>query len=417
MTADKGVIDYSGWVIPKNASMGIYALNVTSISIDATKKDPPDFQNFSIPGYSVNVTTKNLAKEPVSNVIVRVYENTTSIMNATSNSNGVVNLMLERGNYTCEADFKDVKVGELALSIVKEASFDLYCNLTNLHILVKDESDYLIPEAEVELAPENLVLNTNINGTAIAHSLLPNVTYTLNSSRYGEQFNTTTIEALIVNDKAVASYNVTVICPAVTLQVNLHDSEHQPIPNAAVRVQEFMGGLFYEGNVVDGSVTFSCTFGRYKVKVYRSGVEVNQTTVDLFENQSLLVICRRCGLTVHIKVVDYLGQPISNANVSLLREGLMPLSDRTNNDGSVTFDDFIGGLAQVSVYLTDQTQPCVRKTFLVESSTTIDIKIERYVLVLGFLVETSQLATVILVMAAIFIVLLIEVFRRRQIKS
>ncbi|NIO38088.1 hypothetical protein GTO27_10365, partial [Candidatus Bathyarchaeota archaeon] len=198
VTADKGVIDYSGWVIPKNASMGIYALNITSISIDATKKDPPDFQNFSIPGYSVNVTTKNLAKEPVSNVIVRVYENTTSIMNATSNSNGVVNLMLERGNYTCEADFKDVKVGELALSIVKEASFDLYCNLTNLHILVKDESDYLIPEAEVELAPENLVLNTNINGTAIAHSLLPNVTYTLNSSRYGEQFNTTTIEALIV---------------------------------------------------------------------------------------------------------------------------------------------------------------------------------------------------------------------------
>jgi hypothetical protein len=416
VTAEENTIRYSNWTIPSNASTGTYTINVTSTSSNATTKNPPDIQDFTVPGLAINITTVNLAKEPVSNVMVQVFENVTSVVNATSDSNGLVRLMLETGIYTCEAYFKDEKVGERVLNITKEESFNFACSLTNLKIMVMDRSENRIPEVKLYLTPEDKTLLTDINGSTVFHSLLPNVTYVLNASRYDKQFNTTTIPRLLVNETAIAWFNMTIICPTLTLQVNVTDANNQPISNAAVNVQEVMGGLYYEVNTVEGMAIFNCTFGRYTVKVYTSGVGINETVTDLFQNENVSIRCELYGLAVSIKVVDYFGQPIPNANVTLQREGLPQRSNRTKSNGVATFADFIGGSVQIAIYFNDQTQPCTETPSSVVSSRTIEIKIGKYVLIAGILVGTSQLTTVLIILAAIILIVSIEVYRRKRFK-
>ncbi len=415
VTASQGGIINANWSVPSNASMGIYTASVTSLS-NLTKKEPPDVQNFTVPGLAINITTVNLAKEPVRAVTVKVYENITSVVNATTDSNGLVSVMLEIGIYTCEAYFKDEKVGELTMNITKKASLNFTCNLTNLKILVMDKSENWLPEVKLYLTPENQTLITDIDGTTVSPSLLPNVTYVVNASRYGRQFNVTTILGLRVDETAVAWFNLTIICPALALQVNVVDANNQPISDVTVKVQEVMGGLYYEGNTVEGMAIFNCTFGRYTVKVYTSGVGINETVTDLFQNENVSIRCELYGLTVSIKVVDYFGQPIPNANVTLQRKGLPPCSNRTKSNGVATFSDFIGGSVQIAIYLNDQTQPCIQTPSSVASSETIGIKIGKYVLIASILVETSRLATALIIVATIILVVSIEVYRRKRLK-
>jgi mannose/fructose-specific phosphotransferase system component IIA len=418
VTATEGGTIHANWTVPSNASIGIYKVSVTSLS-NLTKKEPPDIQSFTVPGLAINITTRSLAKEHVPNVMIRVFENVTSIVNATSDSEGFVSLMIEIGIYACEAYFKDEKVGERGLNITKEESFNFTCNLTNLKIMVTDRSENRIPEVKLHLtseqAPEDQLLFTDINGSTVFHSLLPNVTYFLNASRYDKQFNTTTIPRLLVNETEIAWFNVTIICPTLTLQINVTDATNQPIIDATVKVQEVMGGLYYEGNTVEGIAWFNCTFGRYTVKVYASGVEINETVTDLFQNENVSIRCKLYGLTVSIKVVDYFGQAIPNTNVTLQRQGLLR-SNRTKSNGVATFSDFIGGSVQIAIYLNDQTQPCVETACSVFSSETIEIKIGKYVIIAGILVETSQLTTALIIAATIILIVSIEVYRRKRSK-
>jgi len=210
---------------------------------------------------------------------------------------------------------------------------------------------------------------------------------------------------------------VTIFCPARALQVNVTDAHNNFIENVTVNAQELMGGLSYSENTdVNGIAVLNCTFGKYFVKVYASQILLNETTIDLFQSQNISIICKIYGLTVSVKVVDYLGQPIPQANVTLHREGLASRSTLTQSDGTVTFDNIIGGNLQIALYLPGQTQPCATNSFSVEDSTTIQIKIEKYVMLAGFLVETSQLATAIVILVSLVLILSIEIYRRRRVK-
>ncbi len=419
VTATEEGIIHRNWPVPKNASIGIYTLNITSMSPNATiatKKEPSDIQDFTVPGFDINVTTRNLAGEPVRNVDVQAFEEGKSVDNATSNAEGLVILKLEVGNYMCEAYYKNETVGILWVNVTQEVSLDFYCNLTNLRIFVKDKAEHSIPEVKLILIQENEMFEntTDIDGIAVAHSLLPSVTYTLNASRYDDvHFNTTIISQLPTTDW----FNLTVICPTLTLQVNVTDASDQPIHNATVKIKELMGGLHYEGNTVNGTVFLNCTFGKYNVEVYTNGIKMNRTTIDLFKNKSLLINCRYYGLTVYVKIVDYFGQPIPNANVTLQREGLPPRSNRTESNGVATFGSVIGGSLQITIYLNDQTQAFTGKTYSVEKSTTITMGIERYVLIAGVLVETSHLTTALIIAAALILILSIEIYRRKHLRS
>jgi hypothetical protein len=422
LTADPaGLVHCTNFTVPSNASIGSYMVNITSISAGPTTKTPPDTQNFTVPGFAVNVTARNLAGDSVPDTSLRAYENGSSVSNSTTDANGLAVLILEVGNYTCQAYFKAAQVGERSIQVTDVTSTDLVCNLTNLGVNVIAPFNGIvegIAEAGIYLTPDNTTFTTDVTGIAVAHSLLPNVTYVLNASRYGMPFNLTKVPQLLVNGDVVPWFNVTIDCPLQMLQVTALQTDGQPINNAVVKTMESVGGLHYEGQTNSGGmITFSSVFGRYDVVVYSSdGIKLNTTTVDLFQDQNLTVYCSLYGLNVSVKVVDYLGQPFSNISVKLQGEGWQPLSTVTGSDGTATFSNVIGGNLEVAVYLNDQAQPTVAEGLTADNSTTVQIRIDRYVLLAGLLVDTSQLAVVIIVALTVIFVILLEVFRRMRFK-
>jgi hypothetical protein len=422
-TATPGGLITTSWKVPSNASIGTYIVNITSVTANPTIKNPPDIDFFTVPGFDVDVTTKNLAGETVSNVAIRVFENAKSVVNLTSTSNGLAHTKLEVGNYTSEAFYKGEKVGELPINVTEMITLDFNCTLTNLKIFAiakVDGANVPIPEVKVSLSstPENKTLSTNTTGIAIGSSLLPNQTYVLNASRYGISFNVTSLPTLFVNGTAIAWYNLTLISPTLILRVNTTKSNNEPISGVTVIAQELMGGLRYEGNTdTEGIIAFNSAFGKYTIEVYDAdGIKLNETTVNLFQNQSVSIICRLYGLTVSIRVVDYFGQPMSNVNITVQRENAALLASRTQANGVATFTNITGGSLLVSTYLFDQVQPDVARVFNVENSTTIEIKLEAYVMLAGFLVKTPILATAIVIAVALLLVLTIEVYRRKRFK-
>ncbi len=435
-TATDGIINYD-WTVPSNATIGNYTLSIEPVP--TSKQKANDTQIFEIPGFKTKISTLNLANITVPDIFVRTYDNLTkTYYNTTSDADGLAVQMLDIGDYGCEAFFKDVRVDESNFTITKEEvnftsgewlhTLNLTCQLTTMNINVIDEQNVSIPQASINLSynyttnldkKENMTGTdfgeTNITGTLQLYSLLPNVTYTVNASRYGEVFNqdNNTLYSLT----AIAYTEVRIVCPVRTLQVNVTDTHNQPIESVTVKAQELMGGLSYSENTdISGTAVLNCTFGKYAVTVYVGEILLNGTSVDLFENQTMSIICKLYGLNVSVKVVDYFGQPISNVNVTLQREGLTPYSDRTRSDGTTTFDNIIGGSLKITLYLPSQTQPCVTSSFFIDNSTTIQIKIEKYVMLAGFFVETSHLTTVIIIVVAAILISSIEVYMRKRHK-
>ncbi|MGB8779296.1 MAG: hypothetical protein WCD81_01455 [Candidatus Bathyarchaeia archaeon] len=417
LTDPSGLINYN-WTVPADTSVGNYTVSVFSSS-GPTVKNPPDIQTFAVPGFAVNVTARNLAEEPVSGVTVVAFENGTVADAETTDTTGLAALNLEVGSYTCNATTQNEIVGERGIEVNDTASLDLVCNLTNLKVQVSS-ANTSIPDAGIYLTPLNETFTTDLNGTAIIHSLLPDLEYGLNVTRYGTSFNVTSNFQLLMNETAVAWYNVTVSCPTLVLRVIATESRGQPFNNTLVRVQEMSGEPLYEQYTDEnGSATFNPPLGIYSVMVYdKSGIMLNETTVDLFQNQSAMVQCDLYDLTVSVKVVDYFGQGIGNVNVKLQREGEPTMSaPPTKADGIATFNNVIGGNLEVVLFLGDSTQPIVTQGLTVENSTTIQVTISKYIVLGGLLVETSEFATILVIALAIVFVLALEVYRFRRSKT
>jgi hypothetical protein len=424
--SSEGVIHYTDWSVPPNASIDTYTVNITSTSPNPTVKSPPDIQDFTVPGFDVNVTARNLAKDPVPEVTFKIFEGGLSaVPDVTSDSDGLASVKLEIGNYIAEAYFKGKKVGEGWINVTEAASFDVSCNLTDLRVLVLavvDGNEVCVPEVKLNLSPGDLILTptltTNVTGIAVFHSLLIDVNYTLNASRYDMQFNTTELQGLLRNGNSVAWFDLNITCPNYTLHVNVTNPNAgaQPISDATVKVHEFLGGLYFERKTsLDGTVGFSCPLGKYRIEVYADEIKLNETTVNLNESLVMPISCNLYGLNVSVLVVDYFGQPIPNANVTLLWHGFQN-SAFTKSDGAADFTGIIGGELQAIIYLPGQSQPHLQTTFYVDNSTTFQVKAERYVMFAGFLVETGQLATIIIIVVSVLLIFAFEFQRRRRFK-
>jgi hypothetical protein len=422
LTASSGSVNYN-WTVPMTATVGNYTVSVSSVS-GPTFKTVADVQNFTVPGFPINVTAENLAQEPVPNVIIVGFENGAVADNETTDTTGLATLSLEIGNYTCEAYSQNSystseSIGERGIEVNDTAALDIVCNLTDLKVQVSS-ANYSIPDAGIYLTPLNETFTTDINGTAIIPSLLPDLAYGLNITRYGTSFNVTSLSQLLMNGTAVAYYNVTVSCPTFVLQVIATKSDGQPFNDTLVRVQEMSGEPLYEEYTDEnGSAMFNPPLGIYSVMVYdKSGIMLNETSVDLFQNESTVVQCDLYDLTVSVKVVDYFGQGIGNVNVKLQREGEPTMSaPPTKADGIATFNNVIGGNLELFLYLGDSTQPVVTEGVTVENSTTIQVTISKYIVLGGLLVETTEFATILVIAVAIAFVLALEVYRFRRSKT
>jgi len=405
-----GLIHYVNSTILSEASIGTYTVTIISISNPTKKTAAPDTQGFKVLGYSVNITLLNLAGAPVSSIILKITENGESISENIGNENGTVFLELEDGTYLCNATYSDVLIGQQVLTITGELAFTLRCNLTSLKVIVMDEYATKLPEVNIHVIPGNQTLTTDINGTAEVGSMLPNVTYTLNVSRYGMLFKTNqTIQSL----PSTTWYNLNITCPTITLNVNVTDAGGRPVNDAAVEAQELLGGRYYLGTTASGAVSLNCPFGKYTVMVLINGVTVNETTVSLNETSvNLPIVCNSYGFDVSVRAVDYFGQPIPNVNVTLQRSEWRD-SRIAGGDGLATFGNTFGGDLKVTIRLAGQSEPSVVSSVSVDDSTPIEIKIDRYVLLAGVIVEASQLLAIVIVVIVAVLILSVEVFRRR----
>jgi hypothetical protein len=312
------------------------------------------------------------------------------------------------------------------VTIAGNNTYNFVCELTKMKIAVKDNDENLIPfvslnisyayttTKESEEENETITGQTDISGLFIINSTLTHINYTVNASRYGIVFNqnNNTIQDL----PAKTWLNVTILCPSKTLMLNITENHRNPLPKARVELIEQMGGISYTETANDaGTVVVNCTFGKYTVKVYKDNIFLKEAFVELFNDTYCEVYCQLYNLTLSVKVIDYFGQPISNMNVTWRLGGLQN-SALTKSDGLVTFSNVIGGYLQVTVYLPEQSQPFMITTSFVGGSETIEIKLDKYVTLAGFLVETSHLATAIIIAATVILALSIEVYRRKRLK-
>jgi hypothetical protein len=423
-----GLISYD-WTVPSYVSIGSYAVSVVS-TVGPTVKSVSDSQNFTVPGFAINVTAKNLANETVSGIVLNALENGTLADNETTSSVGLANMTLEVGNYDIAAFSSGVKVGETSVLVEIENvtfAFDVVCNLTDLRVHVVsilNGAEVDVPQVDILLGPSNKTYTTDINGSAVANSLLPGSTYTLNVTRYSASFNLTTLNGLLVDGVPVAFFDLKIDCPNSTLQVTVLKADGGSFSGASVKIRELLGVPIIE-TVTDsnGVATFDAPFGKYTVDVFdESGNRLNGTEVGLLGNQTGIqtanVTCSLYGLAVSVKVVDYLGQGMANMDVSLVRNGRSEGEGTTGSDGTVTFDNVVGGLLDIVVTTKGGSTSVATQSVDVESLTSTNvIRVGKYVMFAGMLVETSELAAIVLVILVVVLLLFLELYRRRHVRA
>jgi hypothetical protein len=425
-----GVID-ANWTIPTYMLVGNYTVSITPVP---TSKKVNDTQTFAVPGFKTEIVTRNLAGKPVPNVFIRVYDRgANENYNITSDRNGVATKQLERGEYNATAYFKKVKVGDtLAFNLENEdKTLNFTCQLTSLNITVVSAQNpsIKIPFVSIRLyynfttdldggkdVNETVSFQTNSTGTAEQHSFLITASYKINASRYEQIFNQTAFRNL----EPCAWNNITILCPERILHVNVIDWRSQPIEDAKVELQELMGGLRYiKFTNNTGNATFNCLFGKYRLRVYFNETLLEETTVELFNNKTVPIRCTIYNLPICVKVVDYFGQPIPKANVTLERNGVKIGSNHTEADGVASFIE-IGGTLTIKVYLTNPEIPEATITMYIGEkrgySNPILVKIGKYVVLAGLLVDTAQFAMIILILATVVLIAIIEIARRKRLK-
>jgi hypothetical protein len=164
------------------------------------------------------------------------------------------------------------------------------------------------------------------------------------------------------------------------------------------------------------TATLRATFGRYLLRTSADGIELNETMVNLNATTvNAAINCSLYGLDVSVKISDYFGQSISNVNVTLQWLGYPNSSSIVSgSDGLATFKSITGGNLTVTAGLTGQSNQLAVATFNVGNSTTFEIRLDKYLVLAGMLVDLGAFVTVIIVVLAVILILCFEVYRRRR---
>jgi hypothetical protein len=421
--SSQGVINFT-WIVPSDALIGDYNITITPQS---THKLIDDSQLFTVPGYPIKIRTLNLAGDPLPQILVQALDQATNtIYNGTSGDNGTASVNLEKGSHTIDAFWNDVKVGEISALIIGESAYDLTCELTTLKITVQDKNGIVIPFVSLNITYQYVTTKeglskagqasgqTDLSGTFSFNSALPRISYIINASSYGKTFNTN--NNTVSNIPAQPTFQVTVLCPTQTLTLKTLDYNLATLPNARMELVELTSGIFY-GAVTNntGTVSVEVTFGKYRLRIYADDILLNETAIEVFGDTQSEIRCILYNLQLSVIVVDYFGQPIPNANV-ILHGQKGTLTGTTQKDGTATFSNLIGGNIQVITYLTGNDNSYEAVNLQVEAPTAIQIKMGKYVLLGSFLIETSLLATLIIIFAAVILFLSMEVYTRKRFK-
>ena len=113
-------------------------------------------------------------------------------------------------------------------------------------------------------------------------------------------------------------------------------------------------------------------------------------------------------------VVDFFGNPISNANVTL--NGPEKISEVTQRDGKATFNNIIGGNMQIIAQASGTKDAYQAITLTVIQPTSVQVKIDRYIALGSILIPASAFITLIIILVALILFAIVEIYRRRRVK-
>lgn len=436
-----GVAEAS-WPIPANASLGSYKVNV---SWNPNEKPLLDVQYFTIVtiSFSCEVRAYNLDNEVVSGISVEARDLWNSTYTENTSEEGVASFYLETTNYTFVAFWnlsipQGKQVGEtsgisLFGNLTGDSAVNITCSLAHIRVAVKDENGVPLPSVELQTnfsynltiagidVPTNgsLTYETNINGTTIFQNVFTNINYSIEARRYKSPFNIT-----IVN--VTSSIWLSITCPTYRLLMNVYgrDGVDLPLQDAQVKVYEWSIGKnapedsYVKWNVTDhsGNVEFDLIFGKYGVLIYVDDALLNETRVILDAPQTFFnVSCSLYPLTLNVTVLDYFGQAIPNANVTLEREGVPLSSATTEGNGVAQFSDLVGGNYKAFVFM--EGKPYEIAAFSLVEPRTVTLKIAEVVSLGGLLTQTTHFITIVLVLILVVAFLLSLMYRRRKARQ
>jgi len=408
------------WKIPKDAQLGIYTVTLANEN-GVQIKSVPDIQDFTVTEVTVYCQTQNkYDKEPLAGVSVgTALLGETYVTGGMTNGTGWIDLKVSRGDYVFKAFWKNLEVGSLNYSVLENTILPpIECELAYLTVTIKDETGFPLPFINVTLASNKtgvLQFETNSTGTVTTNTFT-NVSYTIEAWRYGHLFDSTQIANLTVTRW------VNITCPTYTLFVNVLDSKGIPLRNVEVAAYEWSSGVAepVQSETTNdlGTAVFHFTFGRYKIWVYNEDhtIILNKTVVDLTEHQlSFLVHCKILNIDLSVIVKDYFGQPISNALVEVKRENGGLFSQKTGSKGTALFYNITGGDSQISVSVMEKVSE-TRILYLDEAKVVV-FKLEKFVVVGGFLLEVTQLIAYVSLGIVIAVFALALTYRRLRLRK
>jgi hypothetical protein len=422
VTASADGIINTNWVVSANAPIGDCTLKITP---EGTQKAVLDQQTFTVIGYAVKVQVTNLSGGAVPDVSVQAADSTTGLVStATSGADGVANFKLEKGPYGLTAAWNGVTVGETNITVTGDGTFTLRCQLADTIITVKNADGVAMPFVNLNIKYQyqsgsiskngNFSGQTDPSGSFTLTSTLAGATYTIDASIYNQIFNALN-NTFSNHIDQVASY-VTIICPSKNVTLNIIGYNHEAIPNARIEFVELSNGLFYSTATDNaGTAAMQPTFGMYRVRVYSGNALINETSLQVFNDNHQQIRCTLYGIRLSVSVVDFFGSPIPNVNVIL--NGPAKTSAVTQSNGVATFDNIIGGNMQIIAEAQGTQAASQSITVNVNEPTTIRVKIDKYVSMGGMLMQASTLITVLIIIAAVLAFTTVEVYRRRRINS
>ncbi|UCE96888.1 MAG: hypothetical protein JSV51_04690 [Candidatus Bathyarchaeota archaeon] len=433
--SESGGVINANWMIPANASMGVYLVNVTRITPLGTEKPVPENQTFVITpkSFTCEVKAINLDNEPVKGITVEANDTFTSIVSInTTNKDGLTFFYLEATNYTFTAFLNNSQVStiseiRLASNFTGNSAINITCSLANINVALEDADGNMLPFASVSAnftytTRTNTTIKqltsteTNLTGIATLRNLFINTNYTIRAGRYNQPFKTTTI-----NLTSTTWFNAT--APTLELIVKALDRNKALLQNAQVNVYDWGIGLSglvgTESTGPSGEVAFNLTFGKYIVHVSKDEVLLNKTSTLLINSThptNFIVYCKLYNLTLDINVLDYFGQGIPNANITLEREGITLSSSNTREDGIARFVGLIGGNYRIFVYIDQRPYRTTTLNFqeprTVETHNLVTLKIAEIVSIGGFITETSHFVTAALILSLAIVGLFVFIHHR-----
>jgi hypothetical protein len=420
-TASSDGVITASYTVPQTADISDFTVKINPTG---AQKIIVDSQTFTVAGYSVVVQTVNLAGDVVPGISVQALDPVTkSVFNATSDNNGNADFKFEKGTIALTAFWNGVNVGVQNITVSGDGTFQLACQLTNLKITVKNAAGTPIPFVNLNIhynyqssgtQTGSAIGQTGPTGSYTLPSALAGATYLVDASLYNQIFNAA--NNTFSNLPNQATVEVTIICPSETINFNVVGDNQAPITGARVELVETSNGLFYSATTDNnGAASSQVTFGTYRVRVYKDNAQIYETTLQVFNATQKQLTCSLYGIQVQVKVVDALGGAISNAAVTL--NGPQKLTGTTKSDGTVTFDNIVGGSMQVIAQANGNPEAYQAQTINVDQSTTITVKMDKYIALGSTLIPASLLLTIIIVILAIVTLAVVEVIRRRRVKA